>query len=175
MKVIDSDIAIENSPGSPQGLSVVTWQHKLLGNNVGFTLIELLVVASIIGVLVMVAMPAFGHFVNRVKVTRAISEIRGIEKEIWARVVDQNTLPDSLNDLGLGSMLDPWGRPYQYLNIANGGAPRQDNIGIDLNTDFDVFSFGKDGLSQQIITDPNSLDDIVRAREGNWIGEGGKF
>lgn len=176
MKVNDLDIATDNPSGSPQGLSVVTKQRKLLSNNAGFTLVELIVVASIIGVLVTVAMPAFSHFVDRVKVTRAIAEIRGFEKEILARIIEQNTLPDSLADIGLDSITDPWGRPYQYLKIGNPGVPRLKPLGIDnLNTDFDLFSFGKNGVSQPIINDPLSEDDIVRASEGNWIGEGEEF
>jgi general secretion pathway protein G len=176
MKVIDSDIPTGSPPESPQGLPEVIRPPKLLGNNAGFTLIELLVVAGIIGVLATVAMPAFNHFVNRVKVTRAIAEIRGFEKELLATIIEQNTLPNTLAELGLDSISDPWGRPYQYLKIGNPGTPRQKPLGIeDLNTDFDLFSFGKDGVSQQIIDDPQSMDDIVRASDGNWIGEGEDF
>ncbi len=136
-------------------------------------MVELIVVAAILGVLATLAMPAYNKFIENVKITRAISEIRAIEKDILAKVIDTNALPNSLNDIGRGTLKDPWGNLYQYLNIANGGAPRE--LFTELNTDFDLYSLGPDGLTEQVISAANSLDDILRASDGNWVGVAENF
>lgn len=71
--------------------------------------------------------------------------------------------------------LDPWGNPYQYLNIANGGnrirgRVRKDRNLVPLNTDFDIYSMGPDGESRPPLTARHSWDDIVRASNGSFIG-----
>lgn len=142
----------------------------------GFTLVELIVIAVIVGLLAALAIPAYARFVEKTKVTRAATEIRGMEKDILASLADGNSLPNSLADVGRGNLLDPWGRPYQYLNIANDtDAARESMFGIDLNDDFDLYSLGPDGLSEQAVSDPNSLDDVVRAGSGGWVGLGADF
>ena len=35
--------------------------------------------------------------------------------------LDNFNLPDSLVDIGLDGLLDPWGQPYAYLRIDGGG------------------------------------------------------
>jgi len=122
-----------------------------------------------------IAIPAYSRFVEKTKVTRVVAEIRGLEKDILASTVEGNSLPNSLNDIGRGSLRDPWGNPYQYLNIANGGAPRQSMFFVDLNSDFDLYSLGPDGVTQQVVSDANSLDDVLRAGTGSWIGLGADF
>ena len=138
-----------------------------------FTLVELLVVVAILGVLATLVIPAYGHLVLKAKISRAVSEIRVIEKDIVAQMIEKNTLPNALNDIGRGTLLDPWGNPYQYLKIGNPGAPRE--FIVELNTDFDLYSMGPDGLTQQVITDANSLDDVLRASDGNWVGVAEKY
>jgi general secretion pathway protein G len=150
-------------------------QGRSLKSCAGFTLVELIVITVIIGLLAALALPAYARFVEKTKVTRTVSEIRALEKDILATLADGNSLPNSLADIGRGSLLDPWGNPYQYLNIDTGGAPRQSMFLTDLNSDFDLYSLGPDGLSQQVVSDPNSLDDIVRAASGGWVGVGAEF
>jgi general secretion pathway protein G len=166
---------VENSLAFPTEQDEDGRPRVPFGNNAGFTLVELIVIAVIVGLLAALAIPAYARFVERTKVTRAATEIRGMEKDIQATLADGNPLPNSLADIGRGALLDPWGRPYQYLNIASGGAPRQSMFFIDLNSDFDLYSLGPDGLSQQVVSDPNSLDDVVRAGSGGWVGLGADF
>ena len=72
--------------------------------------------------------------------------------------------------------LDPWGRPYEYLNIRTAGpgkgALRKDGKLNPLNTDFDLYSIGKDGMSATPLSAEESRDDIVRANNGAFIGLG---
>ena len=73
-------------------------------------------------------------------------------------------------------VLDPWGRPYIYLKIQGNDAkgnnfrPRKDHSLHPINSDFDLFSVGKDGLSNASLTAKISQDDIVRANNGGFVG-----
>jgi len=76
-------------------------------------------------------------------------------------------------------MEDPWTRPYVYRNLAdapqNGagkpkGPHRRDKNLNPLNTDYDLFSLGKNGESKEQITFKTSLDDIIRATNGAFVG-----
>lgn len=136
----------------------------------GFTLVELLTVAAIIGMLLLLGISGYNRFIEAVKLSRASSEIRGLEKDVYAYIVDKNALPNSLNGIGRGGLRDPWGNPYQYLNIANGGAPRKDQFLNQLNEDFDLYSKGADGDTLPKISESVSLDDVVRTGNGGWVG-----
>lgn len=59
----------------------------------------------------------------------------------------------------------------QYLNFALGtGQPRKDHALHPLNTEFDLYSKGKDGESQAPLSANVSRDDIIRANDGQYIG-----
>jgi general secretion pathway protein G len=79
---------------------------------------------------------------------------------------------------GHGQTLDPWGRPYRYLDLTKpqsiGGA-RKDKRLNPLNTDFDLYSVGKDGETLPPLPPKVSQDDVVRARDGRFIGLGKDF
>lgn len=138
----------------------------------GFSLVELLVVIVIISALAAIAFPAFNAYVETAKAKRCAAEIRTLEKDIEAFVIDRGTIPASLADIGRNTLLDPWGRPYQFLNISlGGGTPLQDFIMQDLNTEFDLFSMGPDGASAQAYSDATSRDDIVRSGDGGFVGQ----
>lgn len=146
-------------------------RRELPVDNRGFTLIELIVVTAILGVLALMAIPAYNSYVNSSKIARAEGDIRVLENDITAYLVDRGTLPNSLNDIDRGTLRDPWGNPYQYYNIvAGGGTPLQDLALENLNTDFDLYSKGPDGASAADYSDPTSVDDIVRSGDGGYIG-----
>ena len=71
---------------------------------------------------------------------------------------------------------DPWGAPYQYLNILAAGpgkgAFRKDGKLNPLNSDFDLFSVGADRESMGPLSAAKSRNDIVRANNGAFIGLG---
>lgn len=75
--------------------------------------------------------------------------------------------------MGAGNKLDPWGHPYQYLDITKQkgkGKVRRDKSLNPINSDYDLYSMGKDGQSSYPITAKASLDDIIRARNGQFVG-----
>ncbi len=141
----------------------------------GFTLIEILVVMAIISTLSAIAIPAYENYRDRAMIARAVSEIKILSQEICSYGAgDGGSLPITLDDIGRAGLLDPWGNPYEYLNYATvhgaGHGIRKDRNLHPLNSDYDLYSKGKDGWSQPQITTPFSRDDVIRASDGRFIG-----
>ena len=47
---------------------------------------------------------------------------------------------------------------------------RKDRFLVPINSDFDLYSMGKDRISQIPLTAKASRDDIIRANDGAYIG-----
>ncbi len=102
----------------------------------------------------------------------AVTDIRLIEKQISFLLVDNPQLPNNLNIVPNIPTNDPWGNPYQYLLI-DGGKPkglRRNMSDNPVNTDYDIYSLGKDGLSKPQFKFKTSQDDVVRAYDGRYVG-----
>ncbi|MHB8120514.1 MAG: prepilin-type N-terminal cleavage/methylation domain-containing protein [Desulfuromonadaceae bacterium] len=146
----------------------------------GFTLVELLSVIAIIAILAAMSIPAYAAYVTKARIGRTIAEIRMLEKEITVFQTDKGPLPETLGDIGFGALNDPWGTPYQYLRIADSdiagkGKLRRDRAINPLNTDYDLYSMGPDRKTSTNLNAKDSLDDIVRARDGAFIDLAEKF
>lgn len=142
-------------------------------NFCGFTLVELLVVVAILGTLSGIAIPTFYSYIEKARIVKAIAEMGILQKETAGYETKNQVLPNTLNDIGRGNLLDPWDNPYQYLNFANikgKGKMRKDRFLVPLNSDYDLCSMGKDGLSVPPLTAKASHDDIIRANNGSYIG-----
>ncbi len=87
---------------------------------------------------------------------------------------DYGVPPDNLEQVGMAGKLDPWGNPYEYLNVFNDGHgpphPRKDHFLHPLNSDYDLYSMGADGDTKVPLTARASRDDIIRASNGGYIG-----
>lgn len=141
----------------------------------GFNLLELLLVLSIVGVTATIAYPSYTQYFDKSKNALAVSDIRAIEQAIDRFYTAFERYPDSLVEIGLNGMLDPWENPYQYLRIDGGGLKgkgklRKDKSLVPVNSDFDLYSMGKDGASVAPFTAKASRDDIVRANNGGYLG-----
>lgn len=121
----------------------------------GFSLLELMVVVVILSILALVIVPRVIDRPDQARVARAQSDIAAIvgavnlyrldnfrypttEQGLAALVDRPASEPLPQNWAANGYMdrvpIDPWGRPYQYLQPGVHG-------------DFDVFTYGADGTS----------------------------
>ena len=140
---------------------------------IGFTLLELIVSIAIVGTLIGIAYPLYTEYIEKAKIARAVVDIQNISATLSSYFTEYSIYPASLNTVGYAALLDPWGSPYQYLNIqtAKGkGSFRKDRFLVPINTDYDLYSMGKDRTSVSPLTAPASKDDIIRARNGAYIG-----
>jgi general secretion pathway protein G len=136
--------------------------------NAGFTLIELMVVVAILGILAALVVPKIMSRPDEARVTAARQDIATLgqalklyrldnkrypttEQGLQALVTKPMTPPIPDNWKGGGYIeklpLDPWSKPYQYLNPG-------------LHGEIDIFSFGGDGA-------PGGQG--VDADIGNWM------
>lgn len=146
----------------------------------GFTLVELITAVAIIAILAAIAIPSYGAYIHKARISVTISDIRMLEIKINAYKSDMGHLPATLNDINEGAKLDPWKHPYVYLNIEDGGIKGKGKLRRDkninpLNSDYDLYSMGADGVSTTNLNAKNSLDDIVRARDGAFVDLAEKF
>jgi general secretion pathway protein G len=115
----------------------------------GFTLIEIMVVIVILGVLATLVVPRIMGRPDEARGLAAKNDVRQIMNALKMYQLDNGKFPAT--DQGLAALvarpasgatnwkgylekmpMDPWGKPYQYLNPGIRG-------------DVDVFSFGADG------------------------------
>ena len=143
-------------------------------------MIEVMIVVVIIGILSSIAIPNYFSSREKAKIAATVAEIKILEKMIRIYNLDNESYPETLEDLGRKAPKDPWGNPYEYLKIdgreKNGkkkksvGKMRKDRNLVPVNSDFDLYSKGQDGKSQTPFTAKASQDDIVRANNGRFIG-----
>ena len=120
-----------------------------------------------------IAVPPLLAAMNSAKIAKAVSDIHVLEGDITAYEDVNGKLPNTLADIGRDTLLDPWHNAYQYLNFSTThgkGQWRKDRFLVPINTAYDLYSMGKDGKSVPPITASTSLDDIIRASDGAYIG-----
>jgi len=143
----------------------------------GFTLVEVMLTVGLIGVLLGIAVPAFQNYRERVRENQTVRDIAAMSADIQRFALDNRAFPQTLAEVGQAGRLDAWGRPYVYYNVdGNGkGGARKDHKLNPLNTDFDLYSLGKDGKSKPQITQKDSVDDVIRASNGRFVGKASDF
>jgi general secretion pathway protein G len=138
-----------------------------------FTLVELMLVVAAIALLTTMAMSSYQKFTDRARNAQAASDIREIDAMITRFYTQNSSYPDDLNEINV-SKKDPWGTDYVYLNFL--GKPpsvkRKDGGLQPINSDFDLYSKGKDKATRLPISTGLGADDIVRGRNGNYVGLG---
>jgi len=161
MAVLDSAQFFRSRP------PIIRWA---LGHR-GFTLIELLIVIAVIATLSTIALLLYADFSHKAQVARAMGDIANLSSEISTFQMMNERLPTSLAEINRATFKDPWGNPYEYFDIEFGsGQPRKDHSLHPINSDFDLYSKGRDGDSVSPLTAAKSRDDIIRANDGQFIG-----
>ena len=138
-------------------------------------LIELMMAVAIIAILGSIAVPSYSLIMDKVDNAQAAVDIKSIEQAIERFYVQNTRYPDGLGEIGFNSLPDPWGNTYQYLRIDGAdikgkGLFRKDKALNPVNSDYDLYSMGKDGQTKLPFTAKASKDDVVRANNGRFIG-----
>ena len=146
----------------------------------GFTLLEILAIVAILGILASIAIVIYQDYKTKAKNSAAVAQITNLSMALTNYRAEQGVYPDDLSQIPGGNQLDPWQQPFQYLNIENGGSNwhgkcRKDRNLNPLNTDYDLYSMGADGQTAKQVNNSVSLDDILRANNGSFIGLGADF
>ena len=142
-----------------------------------YTLIEAMIVLAIATVLASIAYPTYSNFIDQTDMTMAEKDLVMIDMEMEEYFALNGAYPPDLATIGK-DIEDPWGNPYQYLNMATtdgNGAKRKDHNLVPINTDYDLFSMGPDGRSTGPLTASQSRDDIIRANNGEYIGSAADY
>jgi general secretion pathway protein G len=148
-----------------------------IGTQRALTLVELLLAIAILGVLGTLAYAGYQQYFDKARIAQAKTDIREIESALERYRVGSGRYPETLAEAGL-ARLDPWKHPYEYLNIAtakNRGQVRKDRNLVPINSDYDLYSMGKDGLSKPPLTAKPSQDDVIRANDGAFVGLGSDY
>jgi general secretion pathway protein G len=148
-----------------------------------FTLIEISIVVLIIATLSTITVPVYVRVMQEAKEDATQDEMHQIQTAITQFLATKGYLPESLADVGMENVLDPWGRPYEYLRIATppGSKPsgsgqfRKDHFLVPINSDYDLYSKGPDGKSTAALTAKTSRDDIIRANDGGYFGPASEY
>jgi general secretion pathway protein G len=137
-----------------------------------FTMIEVLIGIGILGVILAIAVPLYTQYKTKLNTAIAVKDIINIQVAIESYNQANDAFPNSLTDVNMNSLLDPWGTAYEYLNLDGVpiGQMRKDQALVPINSDYDLYSKGPDGASVKPLTAAASRDDIVRANNGGFIG-----
>jgi general secretion pathway protein G len=140
----------------------------------GFSLLELAIVLVVAALLMSIAVPTYGNYMTRAKVATVVTDMGQMELALSRyQVANNGVQATSLAEIGMDTKLDPWGNPYQYLDMTNihgHGGVRKDRNLVPINTDYDLYSMGPDGRSVAPLTASASRDDIIRANNGAYLG-----
>ena len=93
-------------------------------------------------------MPTSSDYIEHIHVMQAIMDISSIGKRLTVNQIITGKFPDTLAKINQDELLDPSGYSYHYLNLSNiKGKARKDHKLTLINSNYDLYSSGKDGRS----------------------------
>jgi general secretion pathway protein G len=142
----------------------------------GFTLGETLLATALLAVGIDAVVARISAQLQQIQFEQAKQDVSRIGLEIEAYRARHHELPGSLTDLGSAPPLDPWGHPYEYVNFeARGTVGQRTFDGLPVNSEYDLYSRGPDGRTDVNLRSETARDDIVRARDGTYVGSAADF
>ena len=152
----------------------------------GFTIFELLIALAIAAILATFAISYFGGagidcnsknqrlgFTERARVANAKAKLGEINLKADMFDLNNRRPPTSLAELNISDTTDPWGNEYVFTSfegmIGNGPKRKAHNM-VPVNSYFDVYSLGPDGMTATPFTSIPGGDDIVIAGNGQYVG-----
>ena len=155
-------------------------------NQYGFTIFELLIALVIASIFAAFAIANYGSSevdcdnpnakqdpLIRAKIGDVMGDLGIIHMAVSRFELSYRRYPDNLAEIGLDDMRDPWGNPYQYLvvyGLDNKGPVRKDHNLHPVNSGYDIYSMGPDGVTATPFTSTLGKDDIVMANDGDYFG-----
>ena len=137
----------------------------------GFTLIELMIVIAIIGILAVIALPAYQDYTARAQVSEAITLMEGQKSAIVEYYADKGDWPKDNKAAGIAAATDIKGKYVAKVNVADGvlTATMKDKdvnvIGLaqDAGTDLDAVKeiIDKNKVTYQNIVPEGATEDFV--------------
>lgn len=86
----------------------------------GFSLIELMIVIAIIGILAVIALPAYQDYTARAQVSEAITLMEGQKSAIVEYYADKGDWPKDNKAAGIAAATDIKGKYVAKVNVADG-------------------------------------------------------
>ncbi len=101
----------------------------------GFTLIELMIVIAIIGILAVIALPAYQDYTGRAQVSEAITLMEGQKSAVVEYYADKGKWPTSNADAGIAGSTDIKGKYVASVAVGTDGALTATMKSSDVNND----------------------------------------
>lgn len=124
------------------------------------------------------AVPKYFAARDRSLMTVAVEDLRKLEEAVAFYQIAEGKLPESLDVLEGVPTIDPWGGPYRYQSFSEvdwQSECRRDKFLAPINSWFDLYSTGPDGLTERRLSRKESQDDIIRANDGVFVGEASAY
>lgn len=134
---------------------------------------EVVIVLLVVSALLAACIPAYLEHAEQLRLVEVQRDMGVMELRIQRYYADRGEYPPDLDTIDMGGEEDPWGKPYQYRNVSTregNGILREKQGGTPVNRDYDLYSMGPNGESQNQLLALASQDDIVRAEGGEFIG-----
>lgn len=101
----------------------------------GFTLIELMIVIAIIGILAVIALPAYQDYTARAQVSEAISLMEGQKSAVVEYYADKGTWPKNNTEAGIAAPTDIKGKYVAQVSVGANGVLTATMKNKDVNND----------------------------------------
>ncbi|HFC8477972.1 TPA: pilin [Neisseria subflava] len=101
----------------------------------GFTLIELMIVIAIIGILAVIALPAYQDYTARAQVSEAISLMEGQKSAVVEYYADKGKWPTNNAEAGIAAAADIKGKYVAQVEVGGDGVITAKMKNADVNNE----------------------------------------